>query len=118
VYKKLPIVVVAFRKKLTGTLIRKLSQKFSLSRKISRKRKFFIKASAQNENFLENLSRKQKLIANFSPKTKIFPRNEISRKLAHFCLIFAFRENEKTVFVLTLGGTGMQYHPFLFITLF
>jgi hypothetical protein len=43
-------------------------------------------------NFWQKCSRKRK-----------FSRNEISRKLPHFRMIFAFRENEKTVFVSTLA---------------
>jgi hypothetical protein len=50
----------------------------------------------ENENFPENFSRK------LSRKRKI-SRNEILQKLAHFRLLFAFRENEKTVFVSTLN---------------
>jgi hypothetical protein len=66
--------------------------------------------SSQKRKFLRKLSRK----GNFR-KTKF---REISRKLPHFRMIFAFREKEKTVFVSTLlrivvnskyGATISQY---------
>jgi hypothetical protein len=42
-------------------------------------------------------------------KPKIYHDNKISQKFAHFCLIFAFRENEKkNVFVSTLSRSRMH----------
>jgi mRNA-degrading endonuclease RelE of RelBE toxin-antitoxin system len=55
----------------------------------------------ENENFSRKLLRKRKL-----------SRNEISQKLAHYRLIFAFRENEKTVVVSTLLTGNLEISQF------
>jgi hypothetical protein len=49
------------------------------------------------QKFSRKFSRKRKVLRKLSRKRK-FSRNEISRKLPHFRMIFAFRENEKNRF--------------------
>jgi hypothetical protein len=41
-------------------------------------------------------------------KPKIYHDNKISQKFAHFCLIFAFRENEKKHFCFNPSGITME----------
>jgi hypothetical protein len=72
-------------------------------------------------NFLAEIFAKSfvptKIDAKIVAKTKIFAktfakrkfvRNKISQKLPHFRMIFAFCENDKNVFVSTLGFFVMQ----------
>jgi hypothetical protein len=80
-------------------------------RKLSFSQNNFAKTFAKT-NFFANTYAKTKFFAKSFAKTKTFRENEnicekkfreILRKLAHLRLIFAFRENEKTVLVSTLG---------------
>jgi hypothetical protein len=87
---KCKIFVVTFHKKkltLKQKFLRKLLQKRKCLRKRLRKRNFLRKLS-QKRKFSQKLSWKLKFFA------KIFTKPKIFAKLAHFRIIFAFRENE------------------------
>jgi hypothetical protein len=60
------------------------------------KTKIFCEKFCKNENFRENFRENENILWKLLQKQN-FSQNEISRKFAaHFRLIFAIRENEKT----------------------